>query len=136
MSRGTKFREGLEKSYRPTPRDFRELGEETHGEGRHHPHKVGDKISYRAPSGRKQGVIVSVHKEFYYVKNGRNVTKVNRNSILYSLGTFLGGMKQMAENTKKAYEFGKEKENERLEKFKSQYGKYKARPKLTPKKKK
>ena len=42
----------------------------------------------------------------------------------------------MAENTKKAYEFGKEKENERLEKFKSQYGKYKARPKLTPKKKK
>jgi hypothetical protein len=134
MGSASKLREGSEKNYRPTPKDFREIGESTHGEGRHHVHKVGDRISYRAPSGRKQGTVVSVHKEYYYVRNGKNITKVNRNSILYALGTFLGGARQKIENTKKAYEYGKEKENERLEKFKAQYGKYKARPKLIPKK--
>jgi hypothetical protein len=134
MGRATKFREESTR-YKPSPKEFRKYGESTHGEGRHHAHGVGDRVSYRVPKGRETGTVIEKHKEFYIVSSGNDVVKVNRNSILYSLGTFVGGMKQMADNTRKAYEFGKQKEDERLEKFKTQYGKFKARPKITPKKK-
>jgi hypothetical protein len=74
--------------YKPTPKSFRKKGEQTHGEGRHHPHKVGDRISFSTPKGRKTGKIVVKHKEYYIVKSGKKLLKINRNSALYQLGTF------------------------------------------------
>lgn len=134
MGRASRFREESVK-YRPTPEKFRKFGESTHGQGRHKAHRAGETVSYRTPRGRDTGTVIEAHKEYYIVSNGNDVVKVNRNSILYSLGTFVGGMRQMAENVKKSYEFGKEKEDERLEKFKSQYGKKKPHKYVPPKKK-
>jgi hypothetical protein len=119
--------------YRKTPEEFRKFGESTHGEGRHHPHKRGDRISFRTPEGRESGTVIKATREFYYVGVGDDVVKVNRNSILYAMGTFVGGIKQRVDNVKKSYEFGKEKENERLEKYKANYGRKKAPPKAKPK---
>ena len=133
MGRATKFREESVR-YKPTPENFRRKGELTHGEGRHKAHRAGERISYLSPRGRKSGTIIESHKEYYEVSDGFNVTRVNRNSILYSLGTFVGGMRQMADNTRKAYEFGKEKEDERLAKYKAQYGKKKRVVKVRTKK--
>ena len=115
-------------NYKPTPNKFRKAGEKTHGEGRHHAHRVGDRISYKAPSGRCSGVVKEVHKEFYVVSHKGKLVKVNRNSILYAMGTFLGSARQHLENTRKAYEFGKQKENERLDKFKRSYGESAKKP--------
>ena len=134
MGRANKFREEDFK-YKPTPEKFRKEGESTHGQGRHHAHKAGETVSYRTPRGRDSGTIIEAHKEYYEVRNGNDVVRVNRNSILYSLGTFIGGARQTIENVKKSYEFGKEKEDERLIKFKAQYGKKKPHKYVPPKKK-
>lgn len=140
MGTASRFREN-DFNYKKTSKDFRKYGESTHGEGRHHAHKRGDRISFAVPKGRgvgrETGTIIEAHKEFYDVRVGDDVIKVNRNSILYALGTFIGGAMQTAESVKKAYEFGKQKEDERLEKYKKQYGKKKPvsaiKPKTKPK---
>jgi len=127
-----------EESYKyiPTGDDFRKFGESTHGKGRHKAHKVGDRISFRVPRGRKSGTVVEAHKEFYIVNSGGVPHKVNRNSILYSLGAFAGKIAETYHTTKDAYEFGKEKERENLQKFKANYGKSRRiGPKRKPKKK-
>jgi hypothetical protein len=130
-----KFREKSYK-YNPTSDKFRKYGESTHGEGRHHAHKMGDKISFRVPEGRLSGTVIEAHKEFYEVRAGGVVHRVNRNSILYSLGTFVGKVAESYNSAKSAYEFGKEKEQENLEKFKASYGKKRRMgPKRKPKKK-
>jgi hypothetical protein len=107
---------------------FRREGEKGHGKGKAKAHRIGDRISFKTPNGRTSGAVVKVSKEFYIVKCKNKLYKVNRNSILYSLGTFIGGMHQMAQNVKKSYEFGKQKENERLDKFKRSYGKATKKP--------
>ena len=136
MGNSNKFREEDFK-YKKTPQKFRKYGESTHGEGRHKAHRAGERISYRVPNGRQVGTIIEAHKEYYEVAHGPDVVRVNRNSILYSLGTFVGGARQMVDNAKKAYEFGKQKENERLAKYKTNYGKRKRSvPKLKSRTKK
>ena len=138
MGNSNKFREE-DFNYKKTPEKFRKYGESTHGEGRHKAHHNGERITYATPRGREGGTIIETHKEYYEVKHGNDIVRVNRNSILYSLGTFVGGARQMVDNAKKAYEFGKQKENERLAKYKAQYGKKKrliSKPKPKPKKKK
>jgi hypothetical protein len=130
-----RFREEDHK-YVPTADEFRKFGESTHGLGRHKAHKVGDRISFRAPRGRKSGTVIEVHKEFYQVFVNGTVHKVNRNSILYSLGTFVGKVAESYNSAKGAYEFGREKEQENLEKYKESYGKKRRMgPKRKPKKK-
>jgi len=130
-----RFKEESQK-YIPTADEFRKFGENTHGLGRHKAHKVGDRISFRGPRGRKAGTVVEAHKEFYIVNAGGTIHKVNRNSILYSLGTFVGKVAESYNSAKSAYEFGKEKEQENLEKFKASYGKKRRMgPKRKPKKK-
>ena len=74
--------------YKLTPKSFRKKGEATHGEGRHHPHKVGDRISFSTPKGRKTGKVVIKRKEYYVVKSGKKLLKINRNSALYQMGTY------------------------------------------------
>ena len=73
--------------YKKTPEKFRKAGEETHGKGKHKAHRVGERISFKTPKGRTSGKIVAVHKEFYTVVNKNIEYKVNRNSILYLMGT-------------------------------------------------
>jgi len=75
------------RDYHKTPEKFRKAGEKTHGKGKHKAHKVGERISFKIPKGRTSGKIVAVHKEFYTVVNKNIEYKVNRNSILYSMGT-------------------------------------------------
>jgi hypothetical protein len=112
-----------EESYRyvPTPDGFRKAGEKTHGKGRHKAHRVGEIISFKAPEGRLKGRIEEVHKEYYEIRVGRVVHRVNRNSILYSLGTFIGRAVKAPSSIKKAYEFGKEMQDEHIEEFKAKY---------------
>ena len=74
------------KNYHKTSKKFRSAGEETHGKGRHFVHKVGDRISFKTPKGRTTGKVTKVSKEFYMVSNKDKLYKVNRNSILYSMG--------------------------------------------------
>lgn len=127
-----------EESYKyiPTSEEFREFGESTHGKGKHKPHKIGDNISFRTPRGRQHGTVIEVHKEFYIVKCARGgIQKINRNSILYSLGAFAGKVAETYHTTRDAYEFGKEKERENLQKFKANYGKRRIGAKRKPKKK-
>ena len=76
--------------YKPTSKSFRKKGENTHGEGRHKAHKKGERISYATPRGRTTGKICEVHKEYYIVKTKGKLHKVNRNSILYKMGTYEG----------------------------------------------
>jgi hypothetical protein len=132
MGTSSKFRE-RDFNYKKTPEKFRKFGESTHGEGRHHAHRKGERISFATPNGRETGTVIESHKEFYIVKNGDDMIKVNRNSILYQLGTFVGGARQTVDNVRKAYEFGKQKEDERLEKYKAQYGKKRSTPVTKPK---
>lgn len=75
------------RAYHKTPEKFRSAGEKTHGKGKHKAHKIGDRISFKTPKGRTSGKIVGVHKEFYTVVNKNIEYKVNRNSILYLMGT-------------------------------------------------
>ena len=75
------------RAYHKTPEKFRSAGEKTHGKGKHKAHKVGERISFKTPKGRTSGKIVAVHKEFYTVVNKNTEYKVNRNSILYLMGT-------------------------------------------------
>jgi hypothetical protein len=127
-----------EESYKyiPTSEEFRKFGESTHGKGRHKAHKVGDRISFRTPKGRQSGKVIEVHKEHYMIESRGVEQKINRNSILYSLGTFAGKVAESYNSAKSAYEFGKEKEQENLKKYKESYGKKRrAGPKRKPKKK-
>jgi hypothetical protein len=74
------------RDYKKTPEKFRKEGEKTHGKGKHKSHKVGDRISFKTPKGRTTGKVTKVSKEFYMVSNKDKLYKVNRNSILYSMG--------------------------------------------------
>jgi len=74
------------RDYKKTPEKFRKEGEKTHGKGKHKAHKVGDRISFKTPKGRTSGKVTKVSKEFYMVSNKDKLYKVNRNSILYSMG--------------------------------------------------
>jgi hypothetical protein len=81
------FREKLYK-YKPAPKNFTKKGEATHGEGRHKPHKIGDRISYVTPRGRTTGRVIEVCREYYIVKTKGKLSRINRNSILYQQGTY------------------------------------------------
>jgi hypothetical protein len=109
--------------YNPTSPEFRAKGENT--PSRHGFHKVGDTISFKTPDGRLSGKILSIGKESYSVNAGGILHKVNHNSMLYSLGVFAGRIAESAKTAKDAYDFGKEKERENLQKYKSEYGKKK-----------
>ena len=74
------------REYHKTPEKFRSAGEKTHGKGKHKAHKIGDRISFKTPKGRTTGKVTKVSKEFYMVLNKDKLYKVNRNSILYSMG--------------------------------------------------
>jgi hypothetical protein len=119
-----------EESYKyvPTADEFRKFGESTHGKGKHKAHRVDDSISFRTPRGRKSGRVVEVHKEYYIVNSGGVMHKINRNSILYSLGTFLGRVSATHQSFKKAYEFGKNTRDEDLEDFKTKYRNKRRKP--------
>jgi len=92
------------RNYHKTSEKFRSAGEKTHGKGKHKAHKVGDRISFKTPKGRTSGKVVAVHKEFYTVVNKNVEHKVNRNSILYSMGTRTTNAKVLSKNkTKKGY---------------------------------
>jgi len=106
------------RKYVPTPESFRKEGEKTHGKGRHKPHKVGDFISFKTPRGRARGKVLEAHREFYIVDTGRQVVKVNRNSILYALGSFVGRVKEHYESAKSAVAFGREQEREKFAEYK------------------
>jgi len=104
--------------YKPTPDAFRKAGEKTHGKGRHKPHKVGDRITFKTPNGRTSGKVVEAHKEFYIVDNKGHLYKVNRNSILYALGSFAGRAVQKYNNIKNTIELGKEVKDEEIARIK------------------
>jgi len=87
-------------NYIKTPESFRLKGESTHGKGRHKAHRVGDSISFAVPNGRKSGTVTAVHKEFYLVTSNGVTHKVNRNSILYSMGQFVGAAKRFVGSRK------------------------------------
>lgn len=108
----------IKAKYKKIPEAFRKAGEKTHGKGRHKPHKVGEHISFKIPRGRGSGKVVEAHREFYIVDTGRQILKINRNSILYSMGAFAGKAVQTYYNLKGSYEHGKDVEKQNLEKFK------------------
>ena len=89
MPRDDTFREDRRR-FNKTNKRFRKRGEETHGKGRAKAKRKGQRISFATPRGRRSGKVVEVHKEFYIVESGNQVHKVNRMSILYSLGFWAG----------------------------------------------
>ncbi len=89
MPRDDTFREESG-SFVKTSKRFRKRGETTHGMGRAKVKRKGQRVSFAVPGGRKSGKVIEVHKEFYIVKAGKRFHKVNRNSILYSMGFYIG----------------------------------------------
>lgn len=95
------------RKYVKSPKSFRKIGEKTRGKGRHKPKKFGDRISFLIPRGKKgrrvSGKVIEVNKQFYNVLYKSRIYKVNRKSILYSLGYYTGrvtaGMVELARTT-------------------------------------
>ena len=89
MPRDDTFREESRR-FTPTGKKFRHRGEKTHGKGRARAKRKGQRVSFRVPGGRRSGTVKEVHAEFYIVQSGNQIHKVNRNSILYSMGHWAG----------------------------------------------
>jgi len=117
-------------TYIKTPEAFRRAGEKTHGKGHAKAKKVGERLSFKVPNGRRSGTVTEVHDEFYLVLSKGRIHKVNRKSILYSLGTFAGRVAQTYGNVKESYEYGKQYEHGKLEEHKVRYAKKRSKKSL------
>lgn len=84
---------------------------------------IGSSISFKNRGKRVSGTVQAVRKEFYWVKRGNKLYKVDRHSIFTALGSGIGrvagGVVDMASAGYQSYQLEREQGKEEIEKIKA-----------------